>query len=52
MGHGLVIASLSGGGMAMLGSLVLIGAVVWLVYVVKGRRRRDRDHTSDRNPGA
>ena len=39
MGTGLVIGSpSSGGGLAMMGILVLIGAVAGLVYVVRGRR--------------
>jgi hypothetical protein len=39
MSDGLVIASpASGGGLAMMGILGLIGAVVGLVYLVKGRR--------------
>jgi hypothetical protein len=43
MSNGLVIASMdSRGGMAMLGIVALIGAVVGLVYLVASRRRPDQ----------
>jgi hypothetical protein len=40
MSSGLVIATLeSGGGIAMMGIVVLIGVLVGLVYLARGRRR-------------
>jgi hypothetical protein len=54
MSNGLVIASLdSGGGIAMMGIVALIGAVVALVYLVAGRRRPDRTlDASEHGPDA
>ena len=43
MGHGLLIATVdrAGGHAALLGVVVLVGAVVGLVYLVRSRRRPD-----------
>jgi hypothetical protein len=44
----LVIASLDRGGAPMMGALLAIGIVGGLVYLVRSRRRSDRDDVSDR----
>ena len=51
MGHGLLIATVdrAGGHAALLGVVVLVGAVVGLVYLVRSRRRPD---ASDPSRGA
>jgi hypothetical protein len=47
----LMIASLeSGGGMAMLGIVLLIGAAVGLLYLLASRRRRGASLGTDQGP--
>ena len=54
MGNGLLVASLgrAGGHIALLGIVVLIGAVVGLVYGLVHGRRSDRGHAGERGPAA
>jgi hypothetical protein len=49
MSADLLAANISQGG-PMIGVLLAIAAVAGLVYLVRGRRRADRDQASDRRP--
>jgi hypothetical protein len=47
----LLIANLDQGGGPMMGVLLAIALVVGLVYLMRGRRRADRDEASGRSGG-